>query len=128
MKLSSAKMSRSDEVDVTGIMEEHKEPEILLKSYFLSLGNSIGYHPSFYSMRMRLYVLISADYNEIGANIYDEFLGGSFTSDAYHMTEPHPEGKGVVLCIEKALPQSGVSQVHDRSPIRSSWSCGSCCT
>ncbi|GFY98549.1 fatty acid biosynthesis 1 [Actinidia rufa] len=28
-----------------------------------------------------------------GANIYAEFLGGSFTCDAYHMTEPHPEGQ-----------------------------------
>ncbi|KAG6394755.1 hypothetical protein SASPL_145345 [Salvia splendens] len=27
-----------------------------------------------------------------GATIYAEFLGGSFTSDAYHMTEPHPQG------------------------------------
>ncbi|XP_057506775.1 3-oxoacyl-[acyl-carrier-protein] synthase II, chloroplastic-like [Actinidia eriantha] len=45
-----------------------------------------------------------------GANIYAEFLGGSFTCDAYHMTEPHPEGTGVVLCIEKALAQSGVSR------------------
>uniref|UniRef100_A0A8F9R571 beta-ketoacyl-[acyl-carrier-protein] synthase I n=1 Tax=Delphinium ajacis TaxID=37494 RepID=A0A8F9R571_DELAJ len=45
-----------------------------------------------------------------GATIYAEFLGGSFTSDAYHMTEPHPEGTGVVLCIEKALAQSGVSR------------------
>ncbi|KAH0776430.1 hypothetical protein KY290_007841 [Solanum tuberosum] len=26
------------------------------------------------------------------AKIYAEFLGGSFTSDAYHMIEPHPEG------------------------------------
>ncbi|KAG8095944.1 hypothetical protein GUJ93_ZPchr0013g33803 [Zizania palustris] len=26
-----------------------------------------------------------------GAEIYAEFLGGSFTCDAYHMTEPHPE-------------------------------------
>ncbi|PSS20760.1 3-oxoacyl-[acyl-carrier-protein] synthase [Actinidia chinensis var. chinensis] len=43
-----------------------------------------------------------------GANIYAEFLGGSFTCDAYHMTEPYPEGAGVVLCIEKALAQSGV--------------------
>eukprot|EP00249_Psilotum_nudum_P023385 c28853_g1_i3 orf=238-1935(-) len=43
-----------------------------------------------------------------GANIYSEFLGGSFTCDAYHMTEPHPEGAGVLLCIEKALSQSGV--------------------
>ncbi|KAF9615054.1 hypothetical protein IFM89_021625 [Coptis chinensis] len=45
-----------------------------------------------------------------GAKIYAEFLGGSFTCDAYHMTEPHPEGTGVVLCIEKALAQSGVSR------------------
>ncbi|CAM8926375.1 unnamed protein product [Rhodiola kirilowii] len=43
-----------------------------------------------------------------GATIYAEFLGGSFTSDAYHMTEPHPEGAGVSLCIEKALEASGV--------------------
>ena len=28
-----------------------------------------------------------------GADIYAEFLGGSFTCDAYHMTEPHPEGR-----------------------------------
>ncbi|CAI9765971.1 unnamed protein product [Fraxinus pennsylvanica] len=45
-----------------------------------------------------------------GANIYAEFLGGSFTCDAYHMTEPHPEGTGIILCIEKALAQSGVSR------------------
>lgn len=45
-----------------------------------------------------------------GANIYAEFLGGSFTCDAYHMTEPHPQGTGVILCIEKALSQSGVSR------------------
>lgn len=45
-----------------------------------------------------------------GANIYAEFLGGSFTCDAYHMTEPHPDGVGVSLCIEKALAQSGVSR------------------
>ncbi|XP_047313436.1 3-oxoacyl-[acyl-carrier-protein] synthase II, chloroplastic-like [Impatiens glandulifera] len=45
-----------------------------------------------------------------GAKIYAEFLGGSFTCDAYHTTEPHPEGTGVKLCIEKALAQSGVSR------------------
>ncbi|CAL1413870.1 unnamed protein product [Linum trigynum] len=45
-----------------------------------------------------------------GANIYAEFLGGSFTCDAYHMTEPRPDGSGVILCIEKALAQSGVSK------------------
>ncbi|CAL1357413.1 unnamed protein product [Linum trigynum] len=45
-----------------------------------------------------------------GATIYAEFLGGSFTCDAYHMTEPRPDGSGVILCIEKALAQSGVSK------------------
>ncbi|XP_043720472.1 3-oxoacyl-[acyl-carrier-protein] synthase II, chloroplastic-like [Telopea speciosissima] len=47
---------------------------------------------------------------ERGANIYAEFLGGSFTCDAYHMTEPHPEGTGIVLCMEKALAQSGLAR------------------
>ncbi|KAL5218219.1 hypothetical protein ABZP36_018903 [Zizania latifolia] len=45
-----------------------------------------------------------------GAEIYAEFLGGSFTCDAYHMTEPHPEGKGVILCIENALADAGVAK------------------
>nr|CAB3458613.1 unnamed protein product [Digitaria exilis] len=45
-----------------------------------------------------------------GAKIYAEFLGGSFTCDAYHMTEPHPEGRGITLCIEKALADSGVAR------------------
>ncbi|XP_022932787.1 3-oxoacyl-[acyl-carrier-protein] synthase II, chloroplastic-like [Cucurbita moschata] len=45
-----------------------------------------------------------------GAQIYAEFLGGSFTCDAYHVIEPHPDGAGIFLCIEKALAQSGVSK------------------
>ncbi|KAK1309206.1 hypothetical protein QJS10_CPA09g00053 [Acorus calamus] len=45
-----------------------------------------------------------------GAKIYAEFLGGSLTCDAYHTTEPHPDGMGVVICIEKALAQSGVAR------------------
>lgn len=47
---------------------------------------------------------------ERGATIYAEFLGGSFTCDAYHMTEPHPEGRGITLCIEKALADAGVAR------------------
>ncbi|GKV17978.1 hypothetical protein SLEP1_g28418 [Rubroshorea leprosula] len=45
-----------------------------------------------------------------GATIYAEFLGGSFACDAYHMTEPRPDGFGIILCIEKALAQSGISR------------------
>ncbi|CAN6935731.1 unnamed protein product [Brassica oleracea] len=46
-----------------------------------------------------------------GATIYAEFLGGSFTCDAYHMTEPRPDGSaGVILCIERALADAGISK------------------
>jgi len=43
-----------------------------------------------------------------GAKIYGEYVGGYFTCDAHHMTEPQPEGKGVRLCIERALDQAGI--------------------
>jgi len=48
------------------------------------------------------------------ATIYAEYLGGAFSCDAYHMTEPSPEGKGVSLCIRNALKDAGVesSQVN----------------
>ena len=36
-----------------------------------------------------------------GAPILAEFLGGSFTCDAHHMTEPQPQGHGVRLCIQR---------------------------
>ncbi|XP_041016357.1 3-oxoacyl-[acyl-carrier-protein] synthase II, chloroplastic-like isoform X1 [Juglans microcarpa x Juglans regia] len=45
-----------------------------------------------------------------GAKIYAEFLGGSVSCDAHHMTEPHPDGTGIVVCIEKALANSGVAK------------------
>eukprot|EP00928_Gymnodinium_smaydae_P052586 TRINITY_DN3658_c0_g2_i1.p1 TRINITY_DN3658_c0_g2~~TRINITY_DN3658_c0_g2_i1.p1 ORF type:complete len:631 (-),score=133.01 TRINITY_DN3658_c0_g2_i1:31-1923(-) len=44
-----------------------------------------------------------------GAEIYAEYLGGAFTCDAHHMTEPHPEGAGVARCIRMALDAAGVS-------------------
>ncbi|KAL3131583.1 Protein TRANSPORT INHIBITOR RESPONSE 1 [Trebouxia sp. C0009 RCD-2024] len=44
-----------------------------------------------------------------GVPILAEYLGGSFTCDAYNMTEPLPDGRGVSSCIERALVDSGVS-------------------
>ncbi|KAI8472165.1 MAG: 3-ketoacyl-ACP-synthase [Monoraphidium minutum] len=44
-----------------------------------------------------------------GAHIYGEYLGGAFTADAHHMTEPLPDGGGVRLCIERALTSAGVA-------------------
>ena len=45
-----------------------------------------------------------------GATILAEYLGGSISCDAYHMTDPHKDGKGVSLCIEKALQDAGIEK------------------
>ena len=42
------------------------------------------------------------------APIYAELLGSAISCDAYHMTDPRPDGKGVSRCIEEALRESGV--------------------
>jgi 3-oxoacyl-[acyl-carrier-protein] synthase II len=44
------------------------------------------------------------------APIYAEYLGGALTCDAYHMTDPDPEGKGVAMCIHNAIKDAGISK------------------
>ncbi|MCS6832625.1 MAG: beta-ketoacyl-ACP synthase II [Flammeovirgaceae bacterium] len=44
-----------------------------------------------------------------GAKIYCEIIGGGMSADAYHMTAPHPEGKGVVLVMKNALKDAGIA-------------------
>jgi len=43
-----------------------------------------------------------------GAKIYAEVLGGGLSSDAYHMTAPHPEGIGVVQVMKNCLENAGL--------------------
>ncbi len=45
-----------------------------------------------------------------GATILAEYLGGAFTCDAFHMTNPDPEGKGVAACLKLALQDAGVDK------------------
>lgn len=43
-----------------------------------------------------------------GATIYAEVIGGGMSSDAYHMTAPHPEGLGVIAVMKNCLENSGI--------------------
>lgn len=43
-----------------------------------------------------------------GAKIYAEVLGGGMSSDAYHMTAPHPEGIGVERVMLNCLRDAGL--------------------
>lgn len=43
-----------------------------------------------------------------GAKIYCEVVGGGMSADAYHMTAPHPEGKGAMIAMRGALEDAGM--------------------
>jgi 3-oxoacyl-[acyl-carrier-protein] synthase II len=43
-----------------------------------------------------------------GAHIYGEVAGFGMTADAFHLTEPDPEGKGLAKAIRNALDMGGV--------------------
>ncbi len=44
-----------------------------------------------------------------GAKIYCEVAGTGMSADAYHMTAPHPEGKGAITSMRQALEEAGVA-------------------
>ncbi|MCY4254373.1 MAG: beta-ketoacyl-ACP synthase II [Flavobacteriaceae bacterium] len=43
-----------------------------------------------------------------GAEIYAEFVGAGLTSDAFHMTAPHPNGTGVIRVMKNALKDANI--------------------
>jgi 3-oxoacyl-[acyl-carrier-protein] synthase II len=55
--------------------------------------------------------LVLEDYDHAkarGAKIYAEVIGGGMSSDAYHMTAPHPEGIGVERVMHNCLNDAGI--------------------
>ena len=44
-----------------------------------------------------------------GARVHGEILGAGTTTDAHHVTSPHPEGDGMVRAMELALAEAGVT-------------------
>ena len=43
-----------------------------------------------------------------GAAIYAEVAGYGMSADAYHVTQPDPEAKGVAICMQRALADAGL--------------------
>lgn len=43
-----------------------------------------------------------------GANIYAEVVGGGMSSDAHHLTAPHPEGLGAANVMKYAIEDAGI--------------------
>ena len=44
-----------------------------------------------------------------GAKIYAELAGGGLSCDAYHMTAPHPDGRGAIKVMKNCLDDSGLN-------------------
>lgn len=57
-------------------------------------------------------VLVLEEYDHAvarGAKIYAEIAGAAMTSDAYHITATHPEGKGAIQGMKLALHDAGLN-------------------
>lgn len=57
-------------------------------------------------------VLVMEDYDHAvarGAKIYGELIGYGMTGDAYHVTQPRPDGMGAIRAMQIALRKAGIS-------------------
>lgn len=45
-----------------------------------------------------------------GAKIIAEIVGFGASADAYHITAPHPEGAGAIICMNQTLESAGIAK------------------
>ncbi len=63
-----------------------------------------------YSEGCAILVLESLEHAEArGAPIRAEVMGHASSSDAYHVAQPHPEGKGAILAMRRALEDAALA-------------------
>ena len=58
-------------------------------------------------------ILVLENYDKAvarGAKIFAEIVGFGASSDAYHITAPHPEGMGALICMNQTIELSGVAK------------------
>jgi 3-oxoacyl-[acyl-carrier-protein] synthase II len=58
-------------------------------------------------------ILVLENYDKAvarGAKIIAEIVGFGASSDAHHITAPHPEGVGALICMNQALELSGIKK------------------
>ena len=57
-------------------------------------------------------ILVLENYDKAlarGARIIAEIVGFGSSSDAHHITAPHPEGSGAIICMKQTMDLSGVN-------------------
>jgi len=45
-----------------------------------------------------------------GAKIYAEIVGSGLSADAYHISAPHPEGRGAYLVMKQCIEEAGIDK------------------